>query len=72
MGALDLSSEVEALFRSKIDEFLSWAESSWAVTEKDRHDEAFRDMSDEQFESYNAGIRSMRDGFKIWIEEFPV
>lgn len=72
MTALDLSSEVEALFRTKIDEFLTWTEANWAVNEKDRHDDAFRDMTDEQFASYNAGIRSMRDGFKVWIEEYPI
>ncbi|KAK0350160.1 hypothetical protein LTR94_030137, partial [Friedmanniomyces endolithicus] len=55
-----------------IDEFLTWAEANWAVNEKDRHDDAFRDMTDEQFASYNAGIRSMRDGFKVWIEEYPI
>lgn len=71
-GPLDLSAEIEGLFRSKIDEFLSWAEVNWAVSDKYRLDEAFRDMTDEQFAGYNAGIRSMRDGFNVWIEEFSI
>ena len=68
---LDLSGDVERLFAEKMRDFLSWTAANWAVTEKDRQDEAFRDMSDDYFQGYNAGIHSMGDAFAMWIEEYP-
>lgn len=66
----DLADQVSALFKERVKAFLAWASENWAVSEKDRNDEVFRDMPDKELEAYNAGIRSMPDAFGVYCEEY--
>lgn len=68
--SVDLGVEVERLFQQTVKEFLEWAGQEWIVTDRDRSDEVFGQMSDESIKSYNAGIASMRDAFAVWTEEY--
>lgn len=69
---LDLQHEVEAIFRAKFMEFLSWTETHWKITERDlkRDDQWLADKSPDYVEGYNAAIEGMKGAFGCWNEEF--
>jgi hypothetical protein len=66
---LDLQHEVEAIFRAKFMEFLSWTEANWKVTERDLTAD-FAGKSPDYIEGYNAAIEGMKGAFECWNEEF--
>jgi hypothetical protein len=68
---LDLHGEVESLFRTKLLEFLAWAEAEWKITERDlTRDDWFEGKSPDYIEGYNAAIEGLKGAFECWNEEF--
>jgi hypothetical protein len=70
-GPMDLSGEVEDLFKKKMLEFLKWCEANWQISEKDRQsDDWVAEKSAEYVEGYNAAIEGLGGAYECWAEEF--
>lgn len=66
---LNLESEVEELFRTKMFEFFEWVEANWTIKD-DPNDEWVKEKSLEYREGYNASLGSLKMAYEVWAEEF--
>ena len=68
---LDVSTEVNALFRQKALEFIEWCEANWKIKPEDRDkDEWMREKSSDYADGYNAFADGLKGAFECWNEEF--
>lgn len=67
---LDISTEVERLFRTKMIEFIEWSKEHWTITEKEAADDSsFGDKPEGYRDGYNAAIVGLQGAFECWNEE---
>lgn len=68
--SLDVSNEVNDLFRTKMLEFIEWSKKHWTISDKEAADDnSFGDKPEGYREGYNAAILGLEGAFECWNEE---
>lgn len=66
---LNLSREVEDLFRAKMGEFFSFCAQHWQMTEADM---AEAKRTPQWAEGWNAAVEALPTALDTWLEEHPI